>query len=98
MKIWKELTLPFDENIHDALQQQHHASQFIALVGRYLIPREPDDSNTNMTYMTSEESLLGNPITDGLRVGLQLTDLKLSFRDDQPGNLDEFPLVGKEAC
>jgi hypothetical protein len=28
---WIILTFPFDENIHDALQQQHHASRSIGL-------------------------------------------------------------------
>jgi hypothetical protein len=82
-KNWKKLTLPFDENIYDAIQQQHHASQFIALVGRHLIPQESDDSNTTMNYQVNEESLIGNPMANGLCVGLQLTDLILYIRDDK---------------
>jgi hypothetical protein len=92
---WKELTLPFNEYINDALKQQHHAAQFIALVGLHLIPPEPDDSNTNMEYLVNEESLVGNPMPNSLRVGLHLTDLILHFRNDQSSNLDEISLVGK---
>jgi hypothetical protein len=94
-KNWKKLTLPFDENIYDAIQQQHHASQFIALVGRHLIPQESDDSNTTMNYQVNEESLIGNPMANGLCVGLQLTDLILYIRDDKQCFLGEIALVGK---
>ncbi len=92
---WKKLTLPFDENINDALDQQHHASQFIALVGRYLIPQQPDDSNTNMDYLVNEESLIGNSLSKGLRLGLQQTNLTLHFHREEQGYLGEIPLVGK---
>ncbi len=92
---WKKLTLPFDADVNDALHQQHHAAQFIALVGRYLIPREPDDSNTNMDYMINEQSLVGNAFADGLRVGLKLNELILHIRGSEGNNLAEFFLAGK---
>lgn len=94
-KNWKTLTLSFNDDLNDALQQQHHASQFIALVGRHLIPQLPDDSNTNMDYLVNEESLIGNPLSRGLRVGLQQTDLTLYFHREEQGYLGEIPLVGK---
>ena len=50
-KDWELLTLPFNEELNEALQQQHHAPQYIALVGHYLIPQKADDSNTNMEYI-----------------------------------------------
>ena len=68
---WEALTLPFDKDVHDALQQQHHAAQFIALVGRHLIPQQADDSNTNMQYYSASDMLLGNPLVNGYRVGLR---------------------------
>ena len=45
---WKLQKSAFDNNLHQALLQQHHAAQFVAMVGRQLIPQQPDDSNTNM--------------------------------------------------
>jgi hypothetical protein len=69
-KNWKTLTLPFNDDLNDALQQQHHASQFIALVGRHLIPQQPDDSNTNMQYLLDKELLVGNELANGMRLAL----------------------------
>ena len=76
--IWKPLTMDFNPELNDALQQQHHAAQFIALVGRHLIPRQADDSNTNMQYIFDGDLLLGNALPNGMRVALRLTDLEIS--------------------
>jgi len=78
---WKPQTLTFDDNIHQTLQQQHHAAQFIAMVGHHLIPQQADDSNTNMEYIPDGNLLLGNSLPNGMRVALQLTELKLLILD-----------------
>jgi hypothetical protein len=73
--------MSFTPELHEALQQQHHAAQFIAMAGRHLIPQQADDSNTNMQYVPNGYLLLGNALPDGQRVALQLTDLKLLVFD-----------------
>lgn len=92
---WKTLTLSFNDDLNDALQQQHHASQFIALVGRYLIPQQPDDSNTNMQYLLDKEMLVGNALANGMRLALQLPDLILYILDKDNKHKSEISLVGK---
>jgi len=92
---WRLRTLPFDENYHDALQQQHHASQFIALVGHHLIEQKPDDSNTNMQYLSEKEMLLGNELSNGLRMGLQLTTLELFLFDSRFNQIKNISLNRK---
>jgi hypothetical protein len=92
---WKTLTLSFNDDLNDASQQQHHASQFIALVGRYLIPQQPDDSNTNMQYLLDKEMLVGNALANGMRLALQLTDLTLYILDKDNKHKSEISLVGK---
>lgn len=92
---WEALTLPFNEDVHDALQQQHHAAQFIALAGRHLIPQQPDDSNTNMQYYSESDMLLGNPLANGYRLGLHLSDLELYMLDKDYFPTGRIPLIGK---
>lgn len=82
-KEWKLQSLSFNNGLSDALQQQHHAAQFIALVGRYLIPQQPDDSNTNMEFIPEMDLLLGNALPNGLKVGLNLSEMKLSILDKE---------------
>lgn len=92
---WKTLTLSFNDDLNDALQQQHHASQFIALVGRHLIPQQPDDSNTNMQYLLDKELLVGNALANGMRLALQLSDLTLYIIDKDSKHKSEISLAGK---
>lgn len=83
---WQALTLPFNNDWHEALQQQHYAAQLIALAGKYLIPQQPDDSNTNMQYLPEQEMLAGNKLANGSRLALHFTTLELHLLDsmDQP--------------
>jgi hypothetical protein len=92
---WKHLALQFDKNIYDALQQQHHAAQFIALAGHYLIPQKPDDSNTNMSYVSERDLLVGHKLPGGLRIALKLTDLKIQILDQDYKTQKEITLEGK---
>jgi len=92
---WQLLTLPFNEELNKALQQQHHAAQYIALVGHYLIPQKADDSNTNMEYIPAGEFLQGNAMPNGMRVALQMTGLKLEILDKDGKAKKIISLIGK---
>ncbi len=92
---WRLLSLPFNTELSDALQQQHHAAQFLAMAGRHLIPRQPDDSNTNMEYIPEKEMLFGNLLPEGVRLGLQLSEMKIFILDDKNETKTEITLAGK---
>lgn len=81
-KEWKLQSLSFNKDLSDALQQQHHATQFIAMVGRHLIPQQPDDSNTNMEFTPEKDMLIGNALPNGLRLALKLSEMELSIVDE----------------
>ena len=72
---WQMQTLSFGKKMKDAIQQQHHAAQYLALTGRHLIPQQADDSNTNMEFVPEVGMLMGNPLSNGMKVGLQLNNL-----------------------
>jgi hypothetical protein len=91
---WKTLTQSFTGDLHNVLLQHHHAAQFIALAGKHLTPPQPDDSHTNMEYLADREWLIGNDLPNGLRVGLQLSDLKLFLVDQEMNCSSEIPLAG----
>ncbi len=92
---WKPLTLDFNNSLNDALQQQHHAAQFIAMVGRHLIPQQPDDSNTNMEFIPEKDLLIGNALPNGMHVALSLNDLKISMLDKNNSTKKVISLEGK---
>ncbi len=74
---WRQLSLEFTKGVHSALLHQHHAVQLIALAGKYLLPQQPDDSNTNMQYQDTGEWIIGNELPGGFRIALSLPQLKL---------------------
>lgn len=92
---WKAITIPFNNDLNDALQQQHHAAQFIAMGGRYLIPQQSDDSNTNMEFIPGDNILLGNTLPNGMHVALQLSEMKISILDKDNNAKKVIPLEGK---
>jgi len=92
---WKLQTLPFGDEMKNALQQQHHAAQYLALVGRHLIPQQPDDRNTNMEFIPETGMLVGNSLSNGMKIGLQLSNLKLVILDATNRSLKTISLNGK---
>lgn len=92
---WKQLNLPFNHALADALAQQHHAVQYIAMVGKHLIPNEEDDSNTNMVYNIDKELLIGNQLNNGLRIALNLKNLEISILQPDLNPIGSFLLEGK---
>lgn len=88
------MTQTFSVDLHKGLLQQHHAAQFIALAGKYMIPHQPDDSNTNMEYLADRLWLIGKQLPGGLRIALILSELKLYIVDREKKIQSEIPLEG----
>jgi len=93
--LWKQLTQTYNPKLNDALQHQHQAAQFIALIGKHLVPQQSDDSNTNMEFVFDKNILVGNPFPGGFRVGLNLIDLKLIILNHESLSINEISLDGK---
>ena len=92
---WKPLNLNFNAELDYALQQQHHAAQFIALFGRHLVPRKADDSNTNMHFIPDGEMLIGNKFSINKHLALRLTNFTLLIFDEANNSINEISLIGK---
>ncbi len=93
--IWKPQTVPFQDDLNDTLQQQHHATQFIALAGRHLIPRKADDSNTSLEFIFDGGLLRGNLLPNGMHLVLSLTDLMVTILDQDNHTKKSIVLEGK---
>ncbi len=95
-KHWHTLTLPFNDQMYDALQQQHHAALNLALAGRYLLPQQSDDSNTSMQYLPDIETLVSNELANNLRLGLHLSKMELQMLNQDEKLVNTFALDGKK--
>jgi hypothetical protein len=92
---WKHQSGEFNAEMKDALQQQHNAAQFLALVGRHLVPQKSDDSNTNMQFIPESKFVLGNAMPEGLRLGLLLNELELVIINEKLETLSSISLAGR---
>lgn len=73
----------------------HHAVQFIAISGKYLLEEKEDDSHTNMSWDSASGSFYGDSINNRARVMLHVPTLSLKISGPTGIELASFPLVGK---
>lgn len=92
---WQLLSIPFNQDLENELKQQHLAAQFIALAGRYLLPKKPDGSNINMQYIPEKAMLLGNSHPAGWTIGVQLRNQTVQILDENIIAKAEIFLEGK---
>ncbi len=92
---WGLLSREFNNDLKNVLLQQHLAAQFIALTGRYLIPKKPDGSNINMQYFPEKEMLLGNSHPDRWAIGVKLRNQTVQILDEKNNSKTEVSLEGK---
>ena len=84
---WKFLSLKFDKALEEVLMHQYFAAQYIAIVGRHLIPQREDDSNTSMHFDVGRQQLMGEKLKGEKRMVLHLQDLTIRYTEK---NTDAF--------
>ena len=101
---WQLLGAFEPKALQPAIEQIHHGVQFIAMMGKYFVKNEPDDSHTNMEWLKSEEVLAGNWVKapkGDFRLAMRPKDLQLIVYDSGMHAIDQCSLDGKtqvEAC
>ncbi|MCF8232775.1 MAG: hypothetical protein K9J27_11355 [Bacteroidales bacterium] len=80
--MWKKLEQTDKEALNREISLQHHAIQFIARTGKYLIPEKDDDSHTNMEWKTPISSFIGNYLPHFMLVGIKIPEVKLTIYDE----------------
>ena len=98
---WQSLTHPAPAHLHETLINLHHAGQLVALTGNSLIPKRPDDSQSNLGWVMDLHWLLGHPITCGtqpLHMALDTHTFRLLVTDEMHNILAQYNLVGKTSA
>ncbi len=81
--------------LNEAQLTLHHAVQFIAAAGKYLLPKKDDDSHTNMSWDSKTSTFYGGSINKRARVGLHIPSLSLKVSGPTGIELASFELAGK---
>src|SRR4051812_28008702 len=78
----------------DARRQAHHAAQFAAAAGISFLPRQADDSHTNLEWLSELGALASHVVrsNNAFRVGIRLASLELSVLDSANAIVMSLPL------
>ena len=91
-KLSSEIELP---ELNSAQNAIHHAAQFIAIVGKYLLEEQADDSHTNMAWVREKDSFVGREIQGRAKVALHLPTLSLKILGPTDLEIISYSLFGK---
>ena len=81
--------------INKAQLTLHHAVQFIAAAGKYLLEEKDDDSHTNMSWDSKTKTFYSDSINNRARVGLHVPTLSLKVTGPTGIELASLSLSGK---
>lgn len=96
-KNWKFLSVNRFDELAKASNTVHHAAQFIALTGKYLLPEKADDSHTTALWISDRNWLVGNPIEypgGYMRVTLDYLNFKLLITNEKFEVLQQKQIAG----
>ncbi len=82
---WQLLTSDDKQKLNTATRQLHHAAQLVAMVGNSYLPKADDDSQSNMLWDTSKESLAGHWIgeeDEKHRLALNYPEFMLTWQNE----------------
>src|SRR5262245_42142413 len=84
-------------SLSDARRQVHHAAQLATALGISYLRHEPDDSHTNLEWISALGALASNPVEGRtpIRVAVRVTNLTLLVASGDGGAIDWLPLHGK---
>ena len=92
-KLWTKPTDVTMEDLNAAILQVHHASQFLAMAGKSLLPPASDDSHTNVAW--EEDRFAGRWINDEYRLCLLPVPFTLELEVKDGDVLDRLELDGQ---
>ncbi|MBN2348595.1 MAG: hypothetical protein JXJ22_07160 [Bacteroidales bacterium] len=94
---WKELSLKNSDELKESFNIVHHAIQFLAISGKYLLPPRADDSHTSIEWISKHEVFAGEWIhaDKTFRVSLEPKKLLLKLYDYGWNCIDELLMVNK---
>lgn len=94
---WQTLTYPAPRRLEPATQQLHHAAQLLAMVGNSYLPKQDDDSHTNLEWLPDRQALACNWVNKNItfRLILNYPDFILSWLDKAGETLAKFSLDGQ---
>jgi len=78
LSAWRPLNIEIAGSLADARLQLHHAAQLATALGISYLPKQPDDSHTNLQWIDALSALVSNPVAESeIRIGVAVAPLAL---------------------
>ncbi len=93
---WSEVIPHPISALSHATLQYHHGTQFVAMVGKHLLPQKDDDSHTNMEWWSDKAAFAGRriPADRSFRLALETPNFQLAFYEDVRHKREALSLHG----
>ncbi len=93
---WRALRNIDKARLSEARLQAHTAAQWLARAARAYIPPQPDDGHTSLIWDRAIDGLKTQPLENGTRLSLQLSNLTLALSDGNgPAGVQSIFLSGR---
>jgi len=85
------------KSLGDARRQTHHATQLATAAGISFLPKQADDSHTNLEWLPDLGALASRvvPSTAPFRIAVRVAALELRVLDDRNSTVASLPLHGR---
>lgn len=93
---WQLLNVSSGSGLVLARKYLHHAAQFLAATGKFLVPPRDDDSHTSLSWHPELQALCSEAV-NGIRVALHLSDCSILLVSDQSDIISRFSLAGQSS-
>lgn len=91
---WKQLTYRQPDQLRPVIAYLHHAAQLVASVGNSLLPKEADDSQSNLEWLPDLNSMGGRMIDEKYRAALRYLPFEMLVLDDENRIREAIPIPG----
>jgi len=92
---WRQLHAADQARLREARLQAHYAVQWLARTARAYIRPELDDGHTSLSWEHSLEGFMTRPLSDGVRLSLQVPTLTLSLHEgDAKDDINSLSISG----
>jgi len=93
---WLLINYEAGTRLSESICQLHHAVQFIAIAGKYLVDEKPDDSHTNFIWDMERMAFIGKFISGPVpfRFALQARNMNLVILDKNENEISSLHLPG----
>ena len=94
MSHWQTLTLPFTAELQYGLHTLHHATQLVGMFSNSFLPKQLDDSQSNLGWSSEKNSIVSHVVSDTIAF-LDIKNWEWKLVNDKTNKQFQTEIAGK---